>query len=63
MENDSKVKSYAELYGGGSEEEDVFTEDEKEEMIRKAEAQKESFLYTVKCRRELTKRCTSGTFR
>lgn len=22
-----------------------------------------SFLYTVKCRRELTKRCTSGTFR
>ncbi len=23
----------------------------------------ESFLYTVKCRRELTKRCTSGTFR
>lgn len=24
---------------------------------------KESFLYTVKCRRELTKRCTSGTFR
>ena len=41
MENDSKVKSYAELYGGGSEEEGVFTEDEKEEMIRKAEAQKE----------------------
>ena len=41
MENDSKVKSYAELYGGASEEEDVFMEDDKEEMIRKAEAQKE----------------------
>lgn len=27
------------------------------------EIKAESFLYTVKCRRELTKRCTSGTFR
>ena len=41
MENDSKVKSYADLYGGASEEEDVFTEDEKDEMIHEAEAQSE----------------------